>query len=367
MSGGVDSLMTAGLLKERGYDVFGVHMHILPPSRDCPEETEDFLRAREALVRAQADILGLPVAFFDFRSDFERIVVHPFLKAYQSGLTPNPCVVCNPGVKFGRLLDEVRRLGADCLATGHYAVVAPPEGERGRCRLYRGADDRKDQSYFLYGLTQEHLASAMFPLGSTTKKDVAAWAETKGFARLVPEESQEICFITSGRYSEFLKERLCLPVCSTRGPIVDMQGRMLGMHEGVFSYTVGQRRGLGVASTEPYYVVALDPASNTVRVGRESDLYCGEALVEDVNWVSIERPGAAIHCAVRIRNQHRPAPAWVHPRGAARAIVLFDEPQRAVTPGQAAVFYDGPMLLGGGTIAANAGGLSVASRSGADE
>lgn len=351
MSGGVDSLRTAALLKEDGHDVFGVHMHILPSCEDGRECSAGAIRAREEPLRALASRLGMPIVFLDLRELFEKTVIRPFLEAYRAGLTPNPCTLCNPKVKFGYLYEEARRLGAERLATGHYVALVPPGPESNRFRLCRGKDARKDQSYFLYGLTQEQLAGALFPLGGATKKETVQWAQENGFGLLIPDESQEICFIPSGRYSAFLQEKLGLSPKDAQGPIVNMEGQLLGVHQGIFSYTIGQRRGLGIASSAPYYVVNLDPVSNSVQVGRDNDLYRREVNVEAVNWVSIAPPVEPIHCQVRIRNQHRPAPALVCPQGEREASVCFEESQRAVTPGQAAVFYADSLLLGGGVIA----------------
>ncbi len=346
----MDSLRAAALLKLEGYNVFGVHMHITPDSvgdgNFGPSDGQD----REAGLRALASRLDIPIEFVDLRDSFEKTVILPFLEAYRSGLTPNPCVVCNPRVKFGILMDEARRLGADRLATGHYVRLTRPDSSSARFRLHRAVDSGKDQSYFLYGLAQEQLAHALFPLGGTTKLEVLKWAREAGFGSLVPEESQEICFIPSGDYRRFLQERLGLPGSSAAGNIVDMDGSIVGKHQGIFSYTVGQRRGLGIASSAPYYVVRLDPASNTVQVGRNRDLFRSGFNVDGVNWVSIAPPGDPVRCRVRIRNQHNPAAAWVTPAGEREVSVRFDEPQRAVTPGQAAVFYRDGLLLGGGAI-----------------
>lgn len=350
MSGGVDSLRTALLLQEQGYDVFGIHMRLLPASsseRWCAQST---IQAREEALKQLASRFGIDIAVVDMREAFEALVIQPFLKAYQQGLTPNPCVYCNPAIKFGLLLKEALALGADRLSTGHYARVLPPDGSSERFRLLRAHDLGKDQSYFLYGLGQKQLAYCVFPLGSHVKREVLQWAAEAGIASQLPEESQEICFIPSGTYCEFLQERLGLCCASTSGPILDTDGNYLGRHKGIFAYTIGQRRGLGIASSAPYYVVDLNPAENIVRVGRAHDLFCAEFVVERVNWVSVPAPQGPIRTQVRIRNQHRPTPARVTPIGDAQVIVRFEEPQRAVTPGQAAVFYDGALLLGGGHI-----------------
>jgi tRNA-specific 2-thiouridylase len=319
--------------------VSDVHRTWEPPIKDPGKTLEEL-----------ATSLRIPLAFVDLREPFERLVIAPFIEAYLHGLTPNPCITCNPEVKFGLLREEARLRGAEYLATGHYARILPPSSRPDRYRLCKARDPGKDQSYFLYGLSQEQLASALFPLGGHLKKEVLQWADEAGYKRSIPEESQEICFIPSGGYQRFLQERLDLSSISVRGPIVDMEGNALGEHKGIFAYTVGQRRGLGIASSAPYYVVGLDAAANTVRVGRAQDLFRRELRAERVRWVSIAPPSEPIPCRVRIRNLHVPAAALVTPVGSDEVRVRFDEPQRAVTPGQAAVFYDGDLVLGGGTI-----------------
>lgn len=350
MSGGVDSLRAATLLREQGNDVFGIHMRIRPHSPDGRQCSVPHITAQEAALKELASSIGIPLTVVDMREAFERLVIRPFLQAYLLGFTPNPCITCNPEVKFGLLLEEAQREGADRLATGHYARLPTPDSPGDRFRLCRALDPRKDQSYFLYRLTQEQLASAVFPLGNIKKNDVLRWADETGLSSLIPEESQEICFIPSGNYHEFLRGLPGFPPLPATGRIVDMEGNVLGEHKGIFAYTVGQRRGMGIASSAPYYVVDLDASTNTVRVGRAHHLFRQELEAENVNWVSIPPPSGPLRCQVRIRNQHIPAPARVTPVGEDRATVRFDEPQRAVTPGQGAVFYDGDLLLGGGTI-----------------
>ncbi|HBZ55337.1 MAG TPA: tRNA 2-thiouridine(34) synthase MnmA [Syntrophobacteraceae bacterium] len=349
MSGGVDSLRAATLLKQQGHDLIALHMRLLPDSPGLCPGTASLRQSREDDLKDLVQWLGIPCHIVDLRASFETLVIQPFVAAYLSGLTPNPCSICNPQIKFGLLLNEARRLGADCLATGHYARLLPPDDRQPRFGLQRGRDPVKDQSYFLYGLTQDQLARAVFPLGECMKTEVQAWAEQNVGAR-VPEESQEICFIPSGRYRDYLEERLGVKLQGQLGDIVDLQGSLLGQHQGIHGYTVGQRRGLGIASTAPYYVLALQPETNRVVVGRAQDLSQAELPVEHVNWLSIAAPSQAIRCEVRIRHQHRPAPATLIPVGTDGVLVHFDQPQRAVTPGQAAVFYDHDVVLGGGTI-----------------
>jgi tRNA-specific 2-thiouridylase len=305
---------------------------------------------KRAELQRLAEWLSIPLVMVDLRRVFDEEVLTPFVQTYRRGLTPNPCILCNPRVKFGALLDQAVRIGADRFATGHYARVVAPDERSPRYRLGRGRDRAKDQSYFLFGLTQRQLASTLFPLGDCFKRDVVAWGEGTPIAHLLSGESQEICFIPRGRYPEFLSERVGETVRESSGPIVDLEGRILGEHKGISAYTIGQRRGLGIASTTPHYVVGIDAATNTLRVGRAGDLSRSEIEVGSINWVAIESPSEVFSASVRIRNQHLPAPALVIPVKADRAKVRFKDPQRAVTPGQAAVFYDDDIVVGGGII-----------------
>lgn len=350
MSGGVDSLRAASLLQETGHDVLGLHLRLLPASPTGRWSADELLQGREALVRSLASRLNIPLTVIDGRHVFEAKVIQPFVEAYRIGLTPNPCVFCNPQVKFQLLLQEALKQDAQGLATGHYARIVPPQPGSCRHELLRGLDLQKDQSYFLFGLNQQQLSRTIFPLGDRSKKEVLLWARSSGFQRDISEESQEICFIPDGRYQDFLQDRMQMPLEASRGPIVDTEGNVLGEHHGLFAYTIGQRRGLGIASTAPYYVTELDALRNTVRIGRAHHLESSGMIVAGVNWVSVEPPDETFWCSVKIRHQHRPARARVIPLSAGKMRVLFESPQRAVTPGQAAVFYEGDRLLGGGII-----------------
>lgn len=353
MSGGVDSLRTATLLKEGGHEVFGLHMRLLPSSRQGLWNAGEEIQKREENLHRLCRSVDLPLMVLDLREAFEAIVIRPFVESYRQGLTPNPCIWCNPTIKFGRLMEEAGRLGAEALATGHYARVEPPGSSSGRFRLLRGLDETKDQSYFLYGLTQEQLAFARFPLGEAIKQETLRWAKETGFSASLPGESQEICFIPSGNYGDFLCERMAPSEDGSNlgaGIIRDVEGRILGRHRGLWAYTIGQRRGLRLPSTEPYYVVALEAATNTVRVGRREDLLRQRLTAGNLNWISMDAPDDLLRCAVRIRYRHTPAMATLTPSNVGHIAVQFDEPQRAITPGQAAVFYDGDVVLGGGTI-----------------
>ncbi|MGC8720152.1 MAG: tRNA 2-thiouridine(34) synthase MnmA [Thermodesulforhabdaceae bacterium] len=355
MSGGMDSLRAAVLLKKEGYDVVGLFMTL-----------SDHMSQVNLIDRL--DILEekfqIPIHKVEAIEVFEKTVIEPFVNAYLGGETPNPCVVCNPSIKFGFLLDYWKsRAGEICsslgissiplslLATGHYvSLVSPDENPYGlRYGIRRHKDDSKDQSYFLYGLSQEQLRQAIFPLASETKKEVALWVSSLGLQDLVVSESQEICFIPSRDYAGFLEKRVPW-LAGSSGPIKDLTGRVLGYHKGIHRYTIGQRRGIGIPSSAPYYVVKISPEENTVYVGRRNELAAYGCFVRDVKWVSTECPDRKFRASVKIRNQHKPAAATVEPLSEDRAIIRFDVPQDAVTPGQSAVFYEGEWLLGGGVI-----------------
>ncbi len=356
MSGGVDSLRAAALLKQEGHDVFAVHMRLMPASP--PQRTGGGGPAdkdADAMLNDLASRLEIPLHIADLEEEFDRTVVSPFLKTYQQGLTPNPCFLCNAKIKFGLLRDVARKNGAEGLATGHYARTLPPGGSNGRYRLLRGADTSKDQSYFLALLSQEQLAFSIFPLGGETKQSVRNWARQAGFGSLIRKESQEICFIPAGSYREFLQSRLGEAACRTSGPIKDLNGNLLGEHHGLFAYTIGQRRGLGIPSHAPYYVVKLDARTNTLFVGRDEDLFQSQLTAAHINWLSIEPPDRPLQADVRIRYRHTASPAVIHPLPDQKALVCFESPQRAVTPGQAVVFYAGDTVLGGGFITPESG------------
>jgi len=336
MSGGVDSTLAAALLVEQGHEVLGGTLRLVehPPAVTAPNP--------EGAARA----LGIPFISWDLHTEFERLVVSPFAAAYAAGRTPNPCALCNARVKFGLLLDKARELGADALATGHYAGIASEPG--GPPRLVRGADRRKDQSYFLFAIAREALSRVRFPLGGLTKDVVRAMARARGLAAAERDESQEICFVPDDDYAGFLTRRSPTGAF-VPGAIVDTAGRRLGEHRGLAHYTVGQRRGLRVAAEHPLYVVAIDPARNEIVVGVDEELWGRDLVVAGVNWLADE-PAGEPRAAVRIRSRHEPAPATLAPAGEGAWQVQFDEPQRAIAPGQAAVFYDGETVLGGGWI-----------------
>ncbi|MBW2646031.1 MAG: tRNA 2-thiouridine(34) synthase MnmA [Deltaproteobacteria bacterium] len=343
LSGGVDSLVAAALLKRENSNVIGIHFRtgFEKKSSDLKNLPDTSLESR---LKAAADALNIPLVFVDISERFRADVVRNFLSEYQNGRTPNPCMVCNRCIKFGELLDRARELGAKYLATGHYARLV--QGTLGRFQLLRGIDPNKDQSYFLALLTQDQLKSACFPLGGYTKEDVRKMAERFNIAPLVEEESQEICFIEGNDYPRFLKKE---GIHGDPGPIVDQTGKALGTHQGLFAYTIGQRRGIGIPAAEPYYVIRIDIEKNQLVVGNKSDLYSAECEVEGINWIALP-PDGPIKVETRIRYRHKEAPSTLIPTENNKAIVRFDSPQEAVTPGQGAVFYQGDKVIGGGWI-----------------
>jgi len=337
VSGGVDSMVTALLLKQHGHPVLALHMILRP--EDPPEPGKQI---RELTAR-----LGVALHLVDLRRAFQKQVIEPFVDAYRKGKTPNPCVVCNPRIKFSLLQKKAAELGANNLATGHYARILS-DSSNGSLRLFRGRDRAKDQSYFLYGLNQVQLARTFFPLGDYLKSEVKKLAAEAGMSGYYRPESQEICFISARDYRDFLEQHLG-PDLPGPGPVLDLEDRQLGKHEGIHRYTIGQRRGIGIPASAPYYVVGLEPDSNIVRVGCKSDLRRKELLVRNVNWISMSPPSSSFEALVQVRSRHQQAPAVIK-TGEEESVVSFLEPQEAITPGQSAVFYRDEEVLGGGII-----------------
>ncbi|MCR5175794.1 MAG: tRNA 2-thiouridine(34) synthase MnmA [Anaerovibrio sp.] len=348
MSGGVDSSLTAYLLKKDGYDVIGVTMRLSDEGRDFSlDANEDACKLGSVSdAKKVAEQLGIPHYVADFRDIFKEKVVKYFLDEYAAGRTPNPCVVCNPQIKFGELLDWARDFGADYLATGHYArILQKPQGEYG---IFMGMDKHKDQSYVLYRINRELLKYIMMPLGNYTKVMTRQLAKEYGLVVAEKTESQEICFVPDDDYKAMLKH--CKPECLIPGDIVDLKGNVLGRHQGVPLYTIGQRKGLGIAYSEPLYVVKLDVGKNQVVVSGNKDVFADSLIAEDMNWLAFDRLTEPIHVNARIRYGSREGQGIVTPLNDGRVRVDFDRPQRAVTPGQSVVFYDGEQVIGGGII-----------------
>jgi tRNA-specific 2-thiouridylase len=373
MSGGVDSSTAAALLKNQGEELVGFSMQLWNqrrinvgpdgeplPSRCC--SIDDLYDARTVATK-----LGFPFYVVNLESEFERDVVQPFVTNYLNGLTPSPCIACNSFLKFDKLVELAQSAEASKVATGHYARVAYDEPS-GRWRLLRAVNRAKDQSYFLFELTQDQLSYALFPLGEMTKQEVRAIAEAAGLPTAGKPESQEICFIPDGNYARFIErylaeEKRSLPVLNqglpgagevatiAPGDIVNRQGELIGRHQGIHRYTVGQRKGLGISAPDPLYVVEVDAVLNRVVVGSSEDLLKTEMRVQRINWISIPTLTNPLRVEVRIRSRAEEAPATLQPAADGAVIVRFDQPQRAITPGQAAVFYDGDVVVGGGWIA----------------
>jgi len=359
MSGGVDSSTAAALLHRRGRGVIGLTMQLWNQRRLPELQTGDGGSRRCCMLddvydaRYIAQKLGIPYHVVNLERHFEDRVVRPFVEEYLRGRTPIPCTLCNNDIKFDQFLEIAAAHGAEKIATGHYARTRR-DPETGRYLLLRGVDPAKDQTYFLFGLTQAQLARTEFPLGDLTKAEVRRLAEEMGLPIAGKHESQEICFVPDEGYGAFIGAYFREQGFAQRpvaGEIVTTDGRVLGEHHGIHNYTVGQRKGLGVAAGFPLYVIATEPATQRVIVGREEELLRGTFTVDKVNWFPYEALSAAVRAGVKIRNKHAAALATVRPGPEAKRVeVEFDEPQRAVTPGQAAVFYDGDLVLGGGWI-----------------
>ncbi len=349
MSGGVDSSVAGYLLRQQGYEVIGVTMKVWP--QDCISRAADKCCGPQAIAdaRAVAHALGIPHYVVDEADQFERLVIDYFAGEYQAGRTPNPCVMCNEKLKFGNLWSKAAALGCDYIATGHYAIV---EHEAGRAVLRKGVDLRKDQSYFLFSLRQAQLRRALTPLGAMKKSEIREIARSLGLKVADKVDSQEICFVPGSDYKAFLRSRLGENEFH-RGGIYDVEGNFLGHHDGIELFTIGQRKGLPGGAPRPRYVVDLDPETNRVIVGDADDLIVEEFQIERVNWhpaAGIEDCDAPFEATVKIRYNHPGTLATVVPLEENRARVRLHEPQRAVTPGQAAVFYDDDIVVGGGWI-----------------
>ena len=346
MSGGVDSSVAGYLLREQGYDVIGVTMKVWP--QDCVSRAADKCCGPQAVADARnvAHSLGIPHYVVDEADQFEKHVIDYFTSEYQAGRTPNPCVMCNEKLKFGNLWQKADALGCDYIATGHYAII---EHGSDRVVLRKGADVRKDQSYFLFSLRQLQLSRALTPLGAMSKPEIREIARSLGLKVADKVDSQEICFVPGNDYKAFLRSHISESEFH-RGEIYATDGTFLGEHGGIELFTVGQRKGLPGGSLRPRYVVDIDPESNRVLVGDVDELLTEEFEIDRVNWVSRERGDAPLEVTVKIRYNHPGAAATLTPLTDDRAALRLHDPQKAVTPGQAAVFYDGDVVVGGGWI-----------------
>jgi len=340
LSGGVDSAVAAAVLRERGYSVMAIMLRLWgdEENRCCSPEAV-------GAARRVCYTLDIPFYLVNVERNFEDMVVSPFCATYTAGRTPNPCIVCNEHIKFGALLDRALTLGADCLATGHYARVRELDGEY---QLLRGVDEGKDQSYALYRLGQKALRHVILPLGTLRKSEVRALARRWSLPVVDRPESQDVCFVPHGDYAKFLRARE--PEAFRPGPIVDVEGQVLGQHRGLPRYTVGQRRGLGIAHSRALYVLRIDVKSNTLIVGTREHLGRRELVASDAHFVSGRWLEGPTRTTVKVRYRARDASATVYPLTAGEVKVTFDSPQSAIAPGQSAVFYDGDIVLGGGII-----------------
>jgi tRNA-specific 2-thiouridylase len=360
MSGGVDSSTVAAMLRADGYNVIGLTMQLwnqrrLAGREGMPESVQGRCCSLDDVYDARrvAQQIGIPYYVVNHEERFERDVIRPFVEDYVSGRTPIPCSLCNNHLKFDQLLIVAQQIGADRIATGHYARVAFDEG-RGRWLLKRPADSSKDQTYFLFGLSQEQLGRTIFPLGNMTKPEVRERARHHGLALAQKPDSQEICFVPGGDYKRFIDAYLAeqgeaLP--DTAGDLVTANGEVIGEHSGIHNFTVGQRKGLGVATGSPLYVIQISGANKQVVVGGEEHLYSRTLRARRMNLISVDSLREPLRVGVKIRHRHEPAPALIERTGDDEILATFDEPQRAITPGQAAVFYDGEIVVGGGWIA----------------
>lgn len=360
MSGGVDSSTAAAILKEEGHELVGFTMQLWNQRRNINvDENGDPLPSRCCSLddvydaRRVAESLGFPFYVLNLEKDFERDVVNPFIDSYLAGETPIPCVACNSRLKFASLDRMAQSLGCDKVATGHFARVEHDE-KAGRYRLFRGKNHWKDQSYFLWELTQDQLSRAYFPLGEMLKSEVREIARDADLYTAEKQESQEICFVPDGKYSEFIDRYLehegRADEIPSKGEIVNTKGEVLNEHTGIHRYTIGQRRGLGISHEKPLYVVQIERAKNRIIVGEKEELDAPGFTARGVNWVAFDEPSEPVRASVKVRYRHQPEPATIHALPDGRARIVFDEPQAAITPGQATVFYDGEEVVGGGWI-----------------
>lgn len=345
MSGGVDSSLAALLMKEKGYECIGCTMKLYENEDAGIEKTKTCCSLDDVEdARNVACLLDMPFYVFNFTERFRTQVIDRFVQSYEEGRTPNPCIDCNRYMKFDKLYERAKLMGCEYIVTGHYARI---EKEEGKFFLKKALDETKDQTYVLYTLTQDQLAHTMFPLGELTKRTVRNIAEKNGFINANKPDSQDICFVPDGDYASVIEKytgRICMP-----GNFVDTEGNIMGRHKGIIHYTLGQRKGLGIAAGKPVYVCEIRPQTREVVLGNPEDLMSRDVYVSDFNWISGNAPGGRIRCTAKVRYRQSEQPAVLSVEGDIVHIV-FDQPQRAITPGQAAVVYDGDAVLGGGTI-----------------
>ncbi len=348
MSGGVDSSVAAFLMKEQGYDCIGATMKLfynedagIPRDHSCCslDDVED--------ARSVAQSMDMPYYVMNFSERFREDVIDRFVAAYENGMTPNPCIDCNRYLKFEKLFSRAKELGCDYVVTGHYALIEY-DGDRKRYLLRKAADPGKDQSYVLYSMTQEQLAHTIFPLGGMEKTQVRRIAEEHGFVNAKKHDSQDICFVQNGSYADFIEQYTGKTYPA--GNFVDTQGRVLGQHRGVIRYTVGQRKGLGISFAQPMYVSRVDPLENTVVLGSNEDLFSRTFSAKDINLIAVDRLDGPVRLKAKVRYRQPEQWATVTQEGEDTLHIEFDEPQRAITKGQAVVLYDGDIVVGGGTI-----------------
>jgi len=339
LSGGVDSSLAAALLIKAGYEVRGLHF-LLPTSTSARE-------AKMLSVKKIAEHLHIPLSCVDLEEEFNRRVIDPFIDSYLNGLTPNPCVLCNQVIKFDQLLRHADRGGIKYVATGHYATIK--EGGSSFVQLWRGKDNKKEQSYFLHRLNQSHLSRTIFPLGAFLKRETRHLALTMGLPTGSEPESQEICFVPENDYRSFVENRKGFGI-RKRGDIINSDGQIVGQHFGTHRYTIGQRHGLGIASSRPYYVMEIRPVENQVLVGRKEELFSTCVDADSFNWLEEPPSKESMRVMAQIRYRHEPAQGWLEVMDSERVSFQFDEPQWAITPGQALVCYEEERVLGGGWI-----------------
>lgn len=348
MSGGVDSSVAAYLMKKAGYECIGTTMKLYSNSDICLSDSHTCCSLDDVEdARSVAAALDIPFYVLNFSDKFKEVVIDKFVNCYECGRTPNPCIDCNRYLKFEHLYNRAKELDYDYIVTGHYAVIKYNE-DTGRYNLIRSSNKAKDQSYVLYSLTQEQLSHTLFPLGDMNKEEVRELAEKQGFINSAKHDSQDICFVPNGKYAEFIEQFTGKEY--PPGNFVDTDGNILGEHKGIIRYTIGQRKGLGLALKEPMYVKEINTENNTVVLARDAELYSKELIANDINLISIEKLHDSIRVKAKVRYRHEEQWATVYPIDDNTIRVVFDEPQRAITKGQAVVLYDGDIVVGGGTI-----------------